>query len=64
MIRTNARGEIVMPLSDFRHADFGQVCQYLGVRPSKPHVNAAGQNMRRRHSRRSRPTPERERPAA
>lgn len=46
------RRELVLSFDEFRTADYGQLCQFLGLRPSKPHLNAAGQDTRRRRGRR------------
>ena len=40
-----------MSLDKFRQADYGQVCQFLGLRPSKPYANAQGEDTRRRRRR-------------
>jgi hypothetical protein len=39
-VRTTARGELVMPFAVFKAADYGQLCQRLGLRPSKPSATA------------------------
>lgn len=47
-------GEWCLSLADFRRLDFGQVCQYLGLRPSQPYSRADGTRAprrRRRHPR-------------
>lgn len=39
-VRVTSRGEVVMPFAVFKAADFGQLCQALGLRPSKPNASA------------------------
>lgn len=39
-------GELVMSWEAFRAADYGQLCQYLGLRPSQPDRDAQGKRRR------------------
>ena len=41
MIRVNGSG-IVMDFATFRATDYAQLCEHLGLRPSKPWHNALG----------------------
>jgi hypothetical protein len=56
MIRVRpSSGAIVMDLSDFKAAEYGGVCQRLGLRPSQPWRDAEGRNRRPRRRRRRKP---------
>lgn len=47
-------GEIIMPLEDFRKADYGKLCAHLGLRPSQPDRRADGSRAPRRRGKRGR----------
>lgn len=46
-LRIKPTGAIEMPFAVFRHADYGQLCQVLGLSPSKPRASADGKTRRR-----------------
>lgn len=48
--------ELTLDRVAFRAADFGQLCQALGLRPSKPHEDARGRDVRKRRRRRAHAT--------
>jgi hypothetical protein len=50
-MRQNAR-ELSLSLAEFSSADYGQLCQKLGLSPSRPHANATGKDTRKRRRRR------------
>lgn len=52
-VRANSSG-ISMSLDDFRRVDYGQVCEHLGLRPSKPYHNAEGKYVGPRRKRKGR----------
>jgi hypothetical protein len=45
-------GELVMDLEDFRASDYGQLCQRLGLSPSRPDQRADGSRAKRPRRRR------------
>ena len=49
-VRTGHR-RLTMPFEVFQGADYGQLCQYLGLRPSKPNHDAHGRRRRARAGR-------------
>jgi len=53
-MRQNAR-ELTLTRAEFSSADYGQLCQKLGLSPSRPHANAQGKDTRKRRRNR-RPT--------
>jgi hypothetical protein len=46
-----SRSGLTLTHGAFRGADYGQVCAFLGLRPSKPHEDASGNDRRRRRGR-------------
>lgn len=40
-VRVKGDGELVARFADFKAMDYGQLCQFLKLRPSKPHAPAA-----------------------
>jgi hypothetical protein len=53
MVRTRqSTGELCLPFLDFKAADFGQLCQYLGLAPAGVKVVGMSQDRTPRRRRR------------